>query len=553
MAEGTPQDTMFIDMKYIILYRKLGFNEVEPDIFKKQYGDFKVTIESENQRFSFGKSWYDLKTYEDMVLIECINRLLEKGYNYNEVLITQTKDIELYQDNDLFCTITMAEWGNSFKEKVEEYDHTSSIVAIFYTSRLKGGLIEYRERAFVGNKTFNSGFFNQVVSKFKPIYRNIDLDNYVEHDNFIRSNTRLAEYKGNDRLVIIPNGIKRIGTGAFWNNTSVEEVIIPDGVEVIEGDAFIYCENLKKIEVPKSVLEMGDNPFAGCPLLKVECLSDHFVMENGVLFDKGRVTLIHYTPSKPDRYYTIPNTVEWLGKHSFYKCRNLERVVITENVSFMGNNAFSDCSNIRLINHSPYFKYINGLLYNADMTQLYHYSMGSNIKHVKIEEGTRTIGRNVFWNATQIETITIPSTVRQIGYNPFANCMNVRFINHSPNYQVVDGVLYTSDLTELVCCTDIVASQGVELPNTLIRIGRNAFVGCKSLNEIVMPDNVQFISRGAFSGCQELKRVNLSKNIEEIGDWAFNDCISLKEIHIPNNVHIQQNTFKNCPAKVWTE
>ncbi|MFW5889410.1 MAG: leucine-rich repeat domain-containing protein [Bacillota bacterium] len=261
-------------------------------------------------------------------------------------------------------------------------------------------------------------------------------------------------------------------------------------------------------------------------------------------------TLIHYMPSKTNTHYTIPKTVEWIGKHSFYKCKNLRQVILTENVSFVGNNVFSDCDNITLINNSPHFTYKNGLLYNADMTQVYHYSMGSNIKHVVIEEGTRTIGRNAFWNSKQIESITIPSTVRQIGYNPFANCINAKFINNSLHYQLLDGIIYSKDLKELVCCTDKVARSGFDLPKALVSIGRNAFVGCKSLEQISLPENVKYISRGAFSGCVNLHSVKLSENITAIGDWAFNNCVSLKNICIPKNIKIHPNTFNNTQTRV---
>jgi hypothetical protein len=45
------QDTLFIDMKYIVLYRKLGYKEIKLDVFVHEYNDTKITIESENQRF----------------------------------------------------------------------------------------------------------------------------------------------------------------------------------------------------------------------------------------------------------------------------------------------------------------------------------------------------------------------------------------------------------------------------------------------------------------------------------------------------------------------
>ena len=43
MAEKT-KDTLFIDMKYVILYRKLGYDEIAPDIFAYHYSDTKLRM-----------------------------------------------------------------------------------------------------------------------------------------------------------------------------------------------------------------------------------------------------------------------------------------------------------------------------------------------------------------------------------------------------------------------------------------------------------------------------------------------------------------------------
>lgn len=71
----------------------------------------------------------------------------------------------------------------------------------------------------------------------------------------------------------------------------------------------------------------------------------------------------------------------------------------------MGNNAFSDCRNIRLINDSPYFQYVNGVLYDKNATTCMHYSMGSGVKVVELLDTVRTIGRNCFWNCDMIEKL----------------------------------------------------------------------------------------------------------------------------------------------------
>ena len=57
MAEKT-KDTLFIDMKYVILYRKLGYDEIVPDIFAYHYPDTTLTIYSEEQIFEYREDSY---------------------------------------------------------------------------------------------------------------------------------------------------------------------------------------------------------------------------------------------------------------------------------------------------------------------------------------------------------------------------------------------------------------------------------------------------------------------------------------------------------------
>ena len=86
----------------------------------------------------------------------------------------------------------------------------------------------------------------------------------------------------------------------------------------------------------------------------------------------------------------------------------------------------------------------------------------------------------------------------------------------------------------------------IYLPETLERIGREAFMSCRLIKELSLPANVVDIEERAFHNCQSLESVTLSPNLHIIGKEAFSST-GLKSILIPNNVlYIGDKCFDNC-------
>lgn len=65
----------------------------------------------------------------------------------------------------------------------------------------------------------------------------------------------------------IPDGVKRIRSGAFSNLTKLYSTYIPDSVTSIGSSAYCGCTSLQSVSIPDSVTEIENMAFYGCTKL----------------------------------------------------------------------------------------------------------------------------------------------------------------------------------------------------------------------------------------------------------------------------------------------
>ena len=163
-----------------------------------------------------------------------------------------------------------------------------------------------------------------------------------------------------------------------------------------------------------------------------------------------------------------------------------------------------------------------GVVYSKDKKRLLGI-ISFYLPDYEILEGTETIcddSLNGIWEEDVIEglmisgKVTIPSTVRFIGRNPFRADF-VKIENRSPYFIVEDDVLYTSDKKRLITCfskkSRIVIPDGVEIIDSF------AFYGCEDISQIVIPETVSFIGDNPFIEMNFLCK----KNVEIISKSPF--------------------------------
>ena len=138
------------------------------------------------------------------------------------------------------------------------------------------------------------------------------------------------------------------------------------------------------------------------------------------------------------------------------------------------------------------------------------------------------------------DTNQLEVTYENDDYASYSGVINI------PSHVTYNGTTYTVTSIGYQAFTLSTITE-VTIPNTVTRIGGNAFRICKSLEKVTMSDAVTEIWSQAFEGCRKLKEINLSENLETLPFSCFSWCDSLKSINLPHSLKaVKQGAFKEC-------
>ena len=151
---------------------------------------------------------------------------------------------------------------------------------------------------------------------------------------------------------------------------------------------------------------------------------------------------------------------------------------------------------------------------------------------------TRTdIQRLLLSDRSGPESIVIPDSVTKIGDDAFADCSGLQSIT------IPDSVTEIGDYAFNKCF----ALQSVTIPGSVTKIWNGAFCYCVSLKSVVIPDSVTEIGFGAFQHCSGLQSITIPDSVTKIKDDTFRACTHLRSIVIPDSVtEIGEDAFKEC-------
>ncbi|PWM00115.1 MAG: hypothetical protein DBY04_01130 [Clostridiales bacterium] len=362
---------------------------------------------------------------------------------------------------------------------------------------------------------------------------------------------------------------------------------IPLSVTSIGDYAFQYCRSLTNIDIPSSVTSIGNYAFSGCSSLYViynnsdllltigndECGeiayyaklivdkdgnktykndgAEYIDTEDGFFFKKqnGKYQLIAYFGK--EETVSLPNDING-NSYEIYYMKGVRNVIIPDDMTSIGNSAFSGCSSLESVTvaegNNVYHSAGNCLIETASKTLI----AGCKNSVIPTDGSVTSIGDWAFSGRSSLTSIEIPSSVTNIGYNAFFDCISLK-------YNEYDNGLYLGNAQNpyfalITTQNDYITSCTIHTSTKVI--ANYAFSGCERLTSIEIPSSVTSIGNGAFQYCRSLTSITFGENskLRSIGEYAFAYCKSLASIEIPSSVtSIGDSAFFQCNSLKYNE
>ena len=336
---------------------------------------------------------------------------------------------------------------------------------------------------------------------------------------------------------------------------SIHTVLLGPALDGLDEGALRGCSHLRSLRIPEGVVRIGDCAFEGCSALeRIECDSPAFLVQDGLLLSADGTRLIlcpaklSLPRSRTGRVLSVPESVTEIAPGAFSECSQLGALMLPSGLRVIGARAFSGCLELRSLflppsveqigegaftfcnrlsltmPDNPSFLLEDQVLYTADR-KLLLWCGSADLGSFRVPEGVERIGEGAFacCDATslllpeslrsigsgafvdnRLSELTLPAGLEELGdgvfrANNFLAAIQVAEGNRA--FVSVDGVLFSADGTELLCCPGGRHARGYRIPEGIERIWSYAFTGFRLHGCLSIPASVTEISDLAFCYC----------------------------------------------------
>ena len=256
------------------------------------------------------------------------------------------------------CPITTLNLG-----KVEKVGHGAFMSTAIEELTIPATLIEAGVETFSWNFSMKKAIFEDGCTKvFDTMFHgNENLSEVVLPNTITEIQNRAFRACKSLSTVAWPDKLESIGEQAF-QESGITSAVLPQTLKWIGNQAFQYCNQLAGYVDLASIEHLGYNAFSDCPLITITSIPPTIVIDEyswaafspscleTVEFFEGTTRIDNLTFAGCENLknlpYGLPSTLESIGHNAFTECKSLESVTIPQNVNWIQEEAFKDCSKL---------------------------------------------------------------------------------------------------------------------------------------------------------------------------------------------------------------
>ena len=374
----------------------------------------------------------------------------------------------------------------------------------------------------------------------------------------------------NLKNVNVSSNLKEIGDYAFSNASAMESIVLPYSVRAIRQKAFEDCRHLKDVTIPGSVTQIDETAFDGCYSLNIIAESGSAGERFKNDFEASITANMEYEDSvsqnntvtnpikdQDNKALNIPyasdveHYVEWdvdspgvLGRSKIVSGQAVVLMKTDESEILGGENsgAVSDNSTFVLpdgaivnqdtIGYKAFYcdSAISNIQIPGSVKKIDSFAFArSGLTEIDIPYGVTEIENAAFYHCDNLEKVTIPNSVSEIGEDAFSYT------------KWLDNWYHSDDADDFLIVGDgiLLAYKGndatINIPSGVKQIGAGTFKNHNEIQKVNIPDSVFVINEDAFFNCTSLDTVSGMNHVTAIKDRAFYGC-HITTVRIPASV-----------------
>lgn len=221
----------------------------------------------------------------------------------------------------------------------------------------------------------------------------------------------------------------------------------------------------------------------------------------------------------PVKYRIVDDEI--IADQAYYKDRTLQEIVLPEGIREIGEFAFARCAAESLYLSRGVEKISFGAFYHADQ-----------LKFVQLADTVRKVEPQSFVHTPWLEQFLASGAGGQGDFLVSGGVL-VGYRGTDPQVQIPEGVRVIA----AECFKGMTDVQKVSFPETLTDIGEGAFEDCSALAELDWKNGLITIGDRAFAGCPLLD-VTIPGTVKELGLGAFEEGTNIAFLgQTPDKTH----------------